>query len=113
MLVGLSCIDVIILTVWAIVDPQMRMVENFQLENPTDTEKDIKIRPSMEHCESKYQNIWLGLFKIQSAARYLSSLQHLWSSFVDLKGVVYGYKGLLLIFGLFLAYETRSMKGEV
>lgn len=28
-------------------------------------------------------------------------------------GVVYGYKGLLLIFGLFLAYETRSMKGEL
>ncbi|XP_046442537.1 gamma-aminobutyric acid type B receptor subunit 1-like [Daphnia pulex] len=83
-LVGLSCIDVIILTIWAIVDPQMRMVENFQLENPSDTEKDIKIRPSMEHCESKHQNIWLG--------------------------VVYGYKGLLLIFGLFLAYETRSMK---
>lgn len=27
-------------------------------------------------------------------------------------GVVYGYKGLLLIFGLFLAYETRSMKGK-
>jgi gamma-aminobutyric acid type B receptor len=60
-LVGLSCIDVIILTIWAIVDPQMRMVENFQLENPSDTEKDIKIRPSMEHCESKHQNIWLGL----------------------------------------------------
>lgn len=83
-LVGLSFIDVIILTIWAIVDPQIRTVENFQLENPTDTEKDIKIRPSMEHCESKHQNIWLG--------------------------VVYGYKGLLLIFGLFLAYETRSMK---
>lgn len=29
-----------------------------------------------------------------------------------LLGVVYGYKGLLLIFGLFLAYETRSMKGN-
>lgn len=77
MLVGLSCIDVIILTIWAIVDPQMRMVENFQLENPTDTEKDIKIRPSMEHCESKHQNIWLGLIKIQSATHYLSSLQYL------------------------------------
>lgn len=32
--------------------------------------------------------------------------------FVPLKGVVYGYKGLLLIFGLFLAYETRSMKAR-
>lgn len=25
-------------------------------------------------------------------------------------GVVYGYKGLVLVFGLFLAYETRSIK---
>lgn len=25
-------------------------------------------------------------------------------------GVMYGYKGLVLLFGLFLAYETRSVK---
>ena len=25
-------------------------------------------------------------------------------------GVVFGYKGILLIFGIFLAYETRSVK---
>ena len=25
-------------------------------------------------------------------------------------GLTYGYKGLLLILGLFLAYETRSVK---
>lgn len=25
-------------------------------------------------------------------------------------GVMYGYKGLVLVFGLFLAYETRSVK---
>lgn len=60
-LVGLSFIDILILTIWAIVDPQIRTLENFQLENPTDTEEDIKIRPSMEHCESKHQNIWLGI----------------------------------------------------
>lgn len=60
-LVGLSFIDVLILTIWAIIDPQMRTLEYFQLENPLDTEKDIKIRPSMEHCESKHQNIWLGI----------------------------------------------------
>ena len=33
---------------------------------------------------SDYHNVWLGL--------------------------TYGYKGLLLILGLFLAYETRSVK---
>ncbi|XP_069131836.1 gamma-aminobutyric acid type B receptor subunit 1-like isoform X2 [Argopecten irradians] len=26
------------------------------------------------------------------------------------KGVIYGYKGILLLFGIFLAYETRSVK---
>jgi hypothetical protein len=70
----------------------------------------------MEHCESKHQNIWLGL-QTQSnwieARQLISSLKfkkkiHL----LIVVGVVYGYKGLLLIFGLFLAYETRSMKGE-
>lgn len=35
-------------------------------------------------CRSDYHNVWLGL--------------------------TYGYKGLLLILGLFLAYETRSVK---
>lgn len=59
-LVGLGFIDVLILSIWAIVDPQTRMLENFGLEDPTDTEMDIKIRPIMEHCQSKHQNIWLG-----------------------------------------------------
>ena len=27
-----------------------------------------------------------------------------------LSGVVFGYKGILLLFGIFLAYETRSVK---
>ena len=84
--VGLSFIDVIVLSIWLIVDPQKRKVETYPLENSTNTEEDIKIRPNMEFCESTHQNIWLG--------------------------VVYGYKGLLLIFGLFLAYETRSMKAR-
>lgn len=29
---------------------------------------------------------------------------------IFLAGLVYGYKGLILVFGLFLAYETRSIK---
>lgn len=31
-------------------------------------------------------------------------------SFNKFAGLVYGYKGLILVFGLFLAYETRSIK---
>lgn len=29
---------------------------------------------------------------------------------IFVSGVMYGYKGLVLVFGLFLAYETRSVK---
>jgi len=85
-LVALLFVDVLVLFIWFIVDPLYRRLENFQLESPLDTKEDIKIRPSLEHCDSCHQNIWLG--------------------------VIFGYKGLLLIFGLFLAYETRSMKAR-
>ncbi|XP_042890500.1 gamma-aminobutyric acid type B receptor subunit 1-like isoform X1 [Penaeus japonicus] len=77
-------VDVIVLGVWQGVDPQQRTLEVFPLEVPRDTVEDIKIKPELEHCESHHNTIWLGL--------------------------LYSYKGLLLIFGLFLAYETRSVK---
>ena len=32
-----------------------------------------------------------------------------WKHFLIL-GVIFGYKGILLLFGIFLAYETRSVK---
>lgn len=83
-LVGLISIDVLVLVAWVCIDALDRKLVPLQLEDPDDNKKDIKIRPIMEHCNSEHQNIWLA--------------------------VVYGYKGLLLIFGLFLAYETRSMK---
>ena len=63
-MVGLSLIDVVVLSIWFFVDPQTRQLEIFQLENPIDTESDIKIRPSLEHCNSKHQNIWLGIIII-------------------------------------------------
>lgn len=84
-LVGaLVLIDVIILATWQIIDPLKRNLEVFPQEDPEGTDQDIKIQPLLEHCESDHNGIWLG--------------------------VLYGYKGLLLIFGIFLAYETRSVK---
>ncbi|KAK8378896.1 hypothetical protein O3P69_009556 [Scylla paramamosain] len=77
-------VDVVVLGVWQGVDPLQRTLEVFPLEVPKNTKEDIKIMPELEHCESRHNTIWLGL--------------------------LYGYKGLLLIFGLFLAYETRSIK---
>ncbi|XP_042907011.1 gamma-aminobutyric acid type B receptor subunit 1 isoform X2 [Parasteatoda tepidariorum] len=79
----LVIIDVLILTAWQLIDPLQRKIDIFPLEDPESIE-DIKIEPQLEHCESVNNAIWLG--------------------------IIFGYKGLLLIFGIFLAYETRSVK---
>ncbi|XP_037960953.1 gamma-aminobutyric acid type B receptor subunit 1 [Teleopsis dalmanni] len=84
MVSGLLSVDLVILIVWQIFDPLQRILETFPLEDPISTTDDIKIRPELEHCESERNSMWLGL--------------------------VYGFKGLILVFGLFLAYETRSIK---
>ena len=46
-------------------------------------EDDKEIIPTLEHCKSEYLAYWLG--------------------------VMYGFKGLLLVFGVFLAWETRGV----
>ena len=46
-------------------------------------EDDTEIIPKLEHCESKNLSYWLG--------------------------AVYAFKGLLLVFGVFLAWETRAV----
>ncbi|XP_035429605.1 gamma-aminobutyric acid type B receptor subunit 1 isoform X2 [Spodoptera frugiperda] len=81
---GLLVVDVALLTAWQLRDPLERRVETFPLEAPRHHDDDVHIRPELEHCESKHNTVWLG--------------------------VMYGYKGLVLVFGLFLAYETRSVK---
>lgn len=57
-------------------------MEKFDLIDPEGTDEDIKIEPQLEICDANI--IWYSL--------------------------LFGFKGLLLIFGLFLAYETRSVK---
>ncbi|KAJ8680838.1 hypothetical protein QAD02_016625 [Eretmocerus hayati] len=80
----LLVVDIVLLTVWQVLDPLQRKLENFPLEASTQGDDDARIRPQLEHCESERNYFWLGL--------------------------VYGYKGVILMFGLFLAYETRSIK---
>ncbi|XP_034952272.1 gamma-aminobutyric acid type B receptor subunit 1 isoform X2 [Chelonus insularis] len=84
MVSGLLAIDVIILGAWQGLDPLQRTIEVFPMELPLYGDDDAKISPELEHCESENNNVWLG--------------------------IIYGYKGLVLVFGLFLAYETRSIK---
>lgn len=83
LIVSIFCLaDMVILAVWYLKDPMFRRMEYFPLENPETHEDDIKFQPMLEHCEANL--IWYG--------------------------VVFGYKGLVLLFGLFLSYETRSVK---
>ncbi|XP_065170312.1 gamma-aminobutyric acid type B receptor subunit 1 isoform X2 [Atheta coriaria] len=84
MVTGLLVLDIVIMLAWQLHDPLQRRVELFPLEDPISAADDSKIRPELEHCESENNTVWLG--------------------------VIYGYKGLVLVFGLFLAYETRSVK---
>ncbi|XP_027003762.1 gamma-aminobutyric acid type B receptor subunit 1 isoform X1 [Tachysurus fulvidraco] len=81
----LLAIDVLSLMVWQIVDPLRLTLETFTKEDPKG-DLDFLIQPVLEHCSSEKMNTWLG--------------------------VVYGYKGLLLLLGIFLAYETKSISTE-
>ncbi|XP_076013288.1 gamma-aminobutyric acid type B receptor subunit 1 [Genypterus blacodes] len=78
-------IDVVSLMIWQIVDPLHVTVEKFTREAPKG-DLGVLIQPLLEHCSSEKMNTWLG--------------------------VVYGYKGLLLLLGIFLAYETKSISTE-
>ncbi|XP_068616656.1 gamma-aminobutyric acid type B receptor subunit 1 [Brachionichthys hirsutus] len=81
----LLAIDFLSLMIWQIVDPLHITVEKFTKEAPKE-DLDVLIQPLLEHCSSEEMNTWLG--------------------------VVYGYKGLLLLLGIFLAYETKSVSTE-
>ncbi|XP_055781664.1 gamma-aminobutyric acid type B receptor subunit 1 isoform X2 [Salvelinus fontinalis] len=81
----LLAIDILSLVIWQIVDPLHITVEKFTREAPKG-DLDVLIQPLLEHCTSEKMNTWLG--------------------------VVYGYKGLLLLLGIFLAYETKSVSTE-
>uniref|UniRef100_A0A4W4GVF3 G-protein coupled receptors family 3 profile domain-containing protein n=1 Tax=Electrophorus electricus TaxID=8005 RepID=A0A4W4GVF3_ELEEL len=81
----LVAVDVLSLMIWQIVDPLHITVEKFTKEAPKG-DVDELIQPQLQHCSSKKMNTWLG--------------------------VVYGYKGLLLLLGIFLAYETKSISTE-
>ncbi|XP_023658348.1 gamma-aminobutyric acid type B receptor subunit 1 isoform X3 [Paramormyrops kingsleyae] len=81
----LLAVDVLSLMIWQIVDPLHITIEKFTKEAPKG-DLDVLIQPLLEHCNSEKMNTWLG--------------------------VVYGYKGLLLLLGIFLAYETKSISTE-
>ncbi|KAG7202412.1 hypothetical protein KM043_018728 [Ampulex compressa] len=83
MVVGvLLVIDLAIMTTWQVADPFYR--ETKQMEPyPHPSSEDIIIIPENEYCQSNRMTVYLGC--------------------------IYAYKGLLMIFGAFLAWETRHV----
>uniref|UniRef100_A0A8C2JDS6 Gamma-aminobutyric acid (GABA) B receptor, 1a n=1 Tax=Cyprinus carpio TaxID=7962 RepID=A0A8C2JDS6_CYPCA len=96
----LLAIDVLSLLIWQIMDPLHITVEKFTKEAPKE-DLDVLIQPLLEHCSSEKMNTWLGKHLALTLPDFFSPVC-----------VVYGYKGLLLLLGIFLAYETKSISTE-
>ncbi|XP_069181046.1 uncharacterized protein [Procambarus clarkii] len=73
----LLCVDVAIMTTWQIVDPFYRETKKL---TPY-MRGDILVIPENEYCKSQKISVFIGC--------------------------IYAYKGLLMVFGCFLAWETR------
>uniref|UniRef100_A0A8C5TYI0 G-protein coupled receptors family 3 profile domain-containing protein n=1 Tax=Malurus cyaneus samueli TaxID=2593467 RepID=A0A8C5TYI0_9PASS len=56
---GLVGLDVVTLSVWQIIDPLRRTIEEFTKEEPK-SDSDVSILPQLEHCSSAKMNTWLG-----------------------------------------------------
>ncbi|XP_046663781.1 gamma-aminobutyric acid type B receptor subunit 2 isoform X2 [Homalodisca vitripennis] len=86
-LISLICvllvIDGLIVTLWVAVDPMQRQLRNLTLEISS-TDRSVVYQPQVEVCGSQFTHSWLG--------------------------ALYAYKGLLLIVGVYMAWETRHVK---
>nr|XP_058943821.1 gamma-aminobutyric acid type B receptor subunit 2-like [Pocillopora verrucosa]XP_058943822.1 gamma-aminobutyric acid type B receptor subunit 2-like [Pocillopora verrucosa]XP_058943823.1 gamma-aminobutyric acid type B receptor subunit 2-like [Pocillopora verrucosa]XP_058943824.1 gamma-aminobutyric acid type B receptor subunit 2-like [Pocillopora verrucosa]XP_058943825.1 gamma-aminobutyric acid type B receptor subunit 2-like [Pocillopora verrucosa]XP_058943826.1 gamma-aminobutyric acid type B len=79
---GIVLIDVGIMVAWEIEDPLEWAQQNFT-ERKDEEKPFIIIIPTLNTCTAKNLTVWLAL--------------------------IYVYKGVLLLYGLFLAYETRNV----
>lgn len=78
----LLAIDIAIMTTWQTVDPFYRETKKLPpINHPTN--QDFQVVPEMEYCKSNQMTIFLG--------------------------AIYLYKGLLMVIGCFLAWETRHV----
>ncbi|XP_028399793.1 gamma-aminobutyric acid type B receptor subunit 2-like [Dendronephthya gigantea] len=82
LLFGLLAVDCLLLTVWMVISPFRS--GTLSLPSEDDNEADEIIHPYIFNCTSKHEKYFL-----------ITTL---------------GYKGLLLVFGIFLAWETRNIE---
>lgn len=73
-------VDIFTLSLWTGIDSQTRTLQNGTIEHGTEFDK----LPQWEYCDCQHKTIWFG--------------------------VLFAIKGLLLLFGVFLAWETRHVK---
>uniref|UniRef100_A0A1I8B028 G_PROTEIN_RECEP_F3_4 domain-containing protein n=2 Tax=Meloidogyne hapla TaxID=6305 RepID=A0A1I8B028_MELHA len=85
-IIGIIClIDLLISLIWFLFDPMQQQQIHFPLqEPPIGTDLDIMLLPVLDLCQSQYHDIWTA--------------------------ILLSYKGLLLLLGLFLAYDTKHLK---
>uniref|UniRef100_A0A1A9WPH3 Gamma-aminobutyric acid type B receptor subunit 2 n=1 Tax=Glossina brevipalpis TaxID=37001 RepID=A0A1A9WPH3_9MUSC len=83
MVVGvLLVIDIAIITTWQVADPFYRATKQLEPRHHESID-DVLVIPENEYCQSEHMTIFLS--------------------------IIYAYKGLLLVFGAFLAWETRHV----
>ncbi|EDW87173.1 gamma-aminobutyric acid type B receptor subunit 2 isoform X1 [Drosophila yakuba] len=80
---GLLLVDALLVTLWVVTDPMERHLHNLTLEISA-TDRSVVYQPQVEVCRSQHTQTWLS--------------------------VLYAYKGLLLVVGVYMAWETRHVK---
>ncbi|XP_036364248.1 uncharacterized protein LOC115218300 [Octopus sinensis] len=80
---ALLVLDISLISVWIVVDPMHQVKTNLSSQLSTDDE-DVVYISQLSRCQSNHLEKWMG--------------------------VMYAYKGLLLIFGVYMAWETRNVK---
>ncbi|XP_017046325.1 gamma-aminobutyric acid type B receptor subunit 2 [Drosophila ficusphila] len=84
LLVGaLLLVDALLVTLWVVTDPMERHLHNLTLEISA-IDRSVVYQPQVEVCRSQHTQTWLS--------------------------VLYAYKGLLLVVGVYMAWETRHVK---
>ncbi|XP_078366097.1 gamma-aminobutyric acid type B receptor subunit 2-like isoform X2 [Oculina patagonica] len=78
---GLLAVDVVFLSCWIAIDPLQAEILTFK--EMSRKEQDTIILPALYQCTCQYKTYFLG--------------------------GIFAYKGILLLFGLFLAWETRNV----
>ncbi|XP_035782875.1 gamma-aminobutyric acid type B receptor subunit 2-like [Anopheles albimanus] len=80
---ALLLVDASVVSFWMVADPMERHLHNLSLEISA-TERSVVFLPQVELCRSRHYESWLGM--------------------------LYAYKGLLLIVGVYMAWQTRNVK---